>query len=100
MHTAERGVPRGGGLQGAAEIFPRGGLLPAIPFPSCCPLYGFLAADANANRVVDKPDQQQIKGQANQPVTGANFRDDVNADGQIKSADANLVKTNKGHSIP
>ena len=62
--------------------------------------FGFLAADANANRVVDKPDQQQIKGQANQPVTGANFRDDVNADGQIKSADANLVKTNKGHSIP
>jgi len=62
--------------------------------------FGFLAADANANRVVDKPDQQQIKGQANQPVTSANFRDDVNADGQIKTADANLVKTNKGHSIP
>jgi len=62
--------------------------------------FGFLAADANANRVVDKPDQQQIKGQANQPVTSANFRDDVNADGQIKTDDANLVKTNKGHSIP
>jgi hypothetical protein len=62
--------------------------------------FGFLNADANANRVVDKPDQTQIKGQANQPVTGANFRDDVNADGQIKSADANLVKTNKGNSIP
>jgi len=62
--------------------------------------FGFLAADANANRVVDKPDQQQIKGQINQIVTAANFRDDVNADGQIKNADANLVKTNKGHSIP
>jgi hypothetical protein len=62
--------------------------------------FGFLAADANANRVVDKPDQQQIKGQVNQPVTSANFRDDVNADGQIKTADTNLVKTNKGHSIP
>jgi hypothetical protein len=62
--------------------------------------FGFLAADANANRVVDKPDQQQIKGQANHPVTAANFRDDLNADGQIKNTDANLVKTNKGHSIP
>jgi len=62
--------------------------------------FGFLAADATANRVVDKPDQQQIKGQVNQPVTAANFRDDVDADGQIKNSDANLVKTNKGHSIP
>ncbi|CAN5729838.1 hypothetical protein BH18PSE1_BH18PSE1_10830 [soil metagenome] len=62
--------------------------------------FGFLAADANANRVVDKPDQQQIKGQVNQPVTSANFRSDVNADGQIKTTDANLVKTNKGNSIP
>jgi hypothetical protein len=62
--------------------------------------FGFLAADANANRLVDKPDQVQIQGQINQPVTSANFRDDINADGQIKRADANLVKTNKGHSIP
>jgi len=69
--------------------------LPHVDVP-----FGFLAADANANRVVDKPDQQQIKGQINQIVTAANFRDDVNADGQIKNADANLVKTNKGHSIP
>ena len=61
--------------------------------------FGFLAADANANRVVDKADQQQIKGQVNQPVTSGNFRDDVNADGVIKSTDSNLVKTNKGHSI-
>ncbi len=62
--------------------------------------FGFLAADANANRAVDRPDQQQIKGQVNQPVTSANFRDDVNTDGQIKNTDTNLVKTNQGHSIP
>ena len=62
--------------------------------------FGFLAADANGNRTVDKPDQLQIKSQANQPVTSANFRNDVNADGQIKPVDANLVKTNKRHSIP
>jgi hypothetical protein len=62
--------------------------------------FGFLAADASANRMVDRPDQQQIKGQANQPVTSSNFRDDVNADSQINTRDAKLVKTNKGHSIP
>ena len=62
--------------------------------------FGYLAADADASRVVDKPDQQAIRGQINQPVTSANFRDDVNADGQIKNTDTNLVKTNKGHSIP
>ena len=62
--------------------------------------FGFLAADANGNRLVDKADQQQIKGQVNQPVTSANFRNDVNADGLIKTADTRLVKTYKGNSIP
>ena len=62
--------------------------------------FGFLAADVNANRVVDRPDQQEIVGQANQPVTSANFRDDVDADGRIKKADANLVRANQGHRIP
>jgi hypothetical protein len=62
--------------------------------------FGFLIADTNANRVVDKPDQAQIKGQVNQPVTISNFRDDVNADGRIKNGDATQVKTHKGESIP
>ena len=31
--------------------------------------FGFLAADVNANRVVDKPDQQQIQTDRGQPVT-------------------------------
>ncbi len=62
--------------------------------------FGFLVADADASRVVGKSDQTLVKGQLNQPVTSANFREDLNADGRIKSADTNLVKTNKGHSIP
>ncbi|HEY3601131.1 MAG TPA: sialidase family protein [Chthoniobacterales bacterium] len=62
--------------------------------------FGFLVADADANRVVGKSDQTLVKGQLNQPVTAANFREDLNADGRIKTSDANLVKTNKGHSIP
>ena len=39
--------------------------------------FGFLVADANASRVVDKPDQTLVKGQAHQPVTSANFREDL-----------------------
>lgn len=62
--------------------------------------FGFLVADADASRLVAKPDQTLVQGQVNQPVTGANFREDLNADGRIKSGDTNLVKTNKGHSIP
>ena len=62
--------------------------------------FGFLIADADASRVVDKPDRTVIQGQLNQPVTSANFRDDVNRDGRIKNNDVNLVKTHRGESIP
>ena len=62
--------------------------------------FGFLVADADANRVVAKPDKTLVQGQLNQPVTSANFREDLIADGRIKNADLNVVKTNKGHSIP
>ena len=61
--------------------------------------FGFLAADANGSRVVDKPDLNSIK--ANQGgVTSANFRNDINADGIINQADGGLVKPRKGHSLP
>ncbi len=62
--------------------------------------FGFLTADADASRVVSKPDQTLVKGQLNQPVTSANFRADLNADGQIKNSDGGIIRTNKGHSIP
>jgi len=62
--------------------------------------FGFLVSDADASRVVDKPDKLLVQGQLNQPVTSANFREDLIPDGRIKNADLNLVKTNKGHSIP
>ncbi len=62
--------------------------------------FGFLVGDPDANRVVAKPDQRLVQGQLNQPVTSANFREDLNADGRIKNADVNLVKANRGHSIP
>jgi hypothetical protein len=61
--------------------------------------FRFPTGDADASRVVGKSDQTLVKSQVNQPVTGSNFREDLNADGRIKSADINIVKTNKGHSI-
>ncbi len=62
--------------------------------------FGFLVGDANANRRVDKPDQTQVQGQLNQPVTSANFRDDIIVDGRIKNNDVQIVKSNRGHTIP
>jgi hypothetical protein len=62
--------------------------------------FGFLTGDANASRRVDKPDQTQVQGQLNQPVTSANFRDDLTVDGRIRNSDLQIVKTNKNHSIP
>jgi hypothetical protein len=57
--------------------------------------FGFLVADANASRVVDKSDKTLVEGQLNQPVTSANFREDLIPDGRIKNADLNLVKITK-----
>ena len=69
-----------------------GGATADVPF-------GFLQADANGNRVVDKPDSTSVK--ANQgAVTSANFRNDINADGAITRNDEKLIKPRKGHSLP
>ncbi|HEY2711614.1 MAG TPA: sialidase family protein [Chthoniobacterales bacterium] len=62
--------------------------------------FGFLVADASADRVVNKPDQTLVRNQVGQLVTSANFREDLDVDGRIKSTDENVVKADKGHSIP
>src|SRR5438034_7975472 len=62
--------------------------------------FGFLTADVNANRIVDRPDQQQINADRNQPVTASNFRDDINPSGTVPRPDLQSVQTNRGHSIP
>jgi hypothetical protein len=62
--------------------------------------FGFLTADVNANRVVDRPDQQQLQADRGQPITAANFRDDINLNGIIDRPDLQSVQTNRGHSIP
>jgi hypothetical protein len=62
--------------------------------------FGFLTGDVNANRVVDRPDLQQIQTDRNQPVTASNFRDDINLSGRVDRPDAQAVRANRGHSIP
>jgi hypothetical protein len=62
--------------------------------------FGFLVGDVDANRAVAKADQTLVESEANQPVTTANFRDDLDADGRIKKADTALIKANKGNTIP
>ena len=61
--------------------------------------FGFLSADVNGSRVVDKPDINAVKADHG-PVTSANFRNDINADGVITRTDANLIKPRKGNSLP
>jgi hypothetical protein len=62
--------------------------------------FGFLTADVNANRIVDRPDLQQIRADRGQPVTATNFRDDINLSGIVDRPDLQSVQTNRGHSIP
>jgi 2-hydroxychromene-2-carboxylate isomerase len=76
-----------------ARICARQGL--RLKKPSAFPRNGLLAA-----RIACRYADESWAPEFVRRVYAANFRDDVNADGQIKTADANLVKTNKGHSIP
>ena len=54
----------------------------------------------NASRTVDRPDLTQIQTDRNQPVTGSNFRDDINLSGRVDIPDKNAVQANRGHHIP
>ena len=63
--------------------------------------FGFLTADANGNRIVDRLDQQQVQGARGEPVTASNFRDDINLSGIVDRPDLQSVQTNRGRdSIP
>ncbi len=62
--------------------------------------FGFLIADVNASRTVDRPDQTQIQTDRNQIVNGSNFRDDINLSGVVDRPDQSAVQANRGHSIP
>ncbi len=62
--------------------------------------FGFLIADVNSSRKVDKADLNETKGQTGRPVTSANFRDDVSANGTITRKDASEVRTHTNTQLP
>jgi hypothetical protein len=59
-----------------------------------------LIGDTNGGKTVNHSDVTQTRGQVGLPVTASNFREDVNFDGAITSADVSMVRSNVGHSLP
>ena len=64
-----------------------------------CPV-AFLIGHTNANGLVDYPHIAQTKSQSGKPVTVTNFREDLNTDGFIDSADISFVKSKSGTALP
>jgi hypothetical protein len=62
--------------------------------------FGFLIADIDASRVVDRADADQATADRGQVVTSANFRDDINLNGKIERQDKQAVAANKRHRLP
>ena len=59
-----------------------------------------LIGDTTGNKTVNASDVAQVKAQSGLPVTAANFREDINADGSITASDIGQVKADAGHSVP
>ena len=62
--------------------------------------FGFLIGDVNGDRIVSKPDNNQVMTDKGQTVTSSNFRDDINLSGKVDKPDNDAVKANKNHSLP
>jgi hypothetical protein len=61
---------------------------------------GFLVGDVSGNRVVTVADVGAVNAQLAQPVTAANFENDVNASGTITIADKSITSTNLTKVLP
>jgi hypothetical protein len=59
-----------------------------------------LIGDTTGDKTVNNADVTQTRGQVGMAVTATNFREDVNTNGTITSADVSLVKSDVGHSLP
>jgi hypothetical protein len=59
-----------------------------------------LIGDTSGNKTVNSSDIAMTKAQVAQPVTSANFRTDVNANGSVTASDVSEVKANTGHTLP
>ena len=64
------------------------------------PQMGVLVGDVNASGVVTNGDTNLCEAQAVQPITGANFRNDINASGAITAVDVSAIKQNVGSQLP
>lgn len=59
-----------------------------------------LVGDSNGNGAVNSSDVAQTKSQIGQPLSAANFREDVNVNGAINSSDVSQIKSNIGADLP
>jgi subtilisin family serine protease len=59
-----------------------------------------LIGDTTGDKTVSNSDVTQTRGQVGLPVSASNFREDVNIDGAITSADVSLVRSDLGHTLP
>ena len=59
-----------------------------------------LSGDTSGNKTVNVTDVSQTKAQSGFPVTGANFREDVNVSGILNGTDVSTVKGRSGSGLP
>ncbi len=59
-----------------------------------------LNADTSGNKTVNGTDVSQTKLQSGVALSGANFREDVNASGGINGTDVSAVKLRSGNALP
>jgi hypothetical protein len=59
-----------------------------------------LVGDTTGNGSVNSSDIAQTQSQSGQPVTSANFREDVTVNGVINSSDISLVQSKSGTALP
>ena len=59
-----------------------------------------LIGDTTANGAVNSSDIAQTQSQSGQPITAANFREDITVSGSINSSDIALVQSHSGTGLP
>ena len=62
--------------------------------------FGFLIGDVNGDRKVGQADRKRWTEERHNPVTGRNFRVDINTNGFFDSDDLDAIRMNRGHVIP
>jgi photosystem II stability/assembly factor-like uncharacterized protein len=73
----------------------QGNILPTVTVTA-----GLLLGDINGDGVVDLTDSHQTKLDLGQPTDSGNFREDLNTNGHIGSADFAAVKSQRGTMLP